>query len=467
MIKTGSCRLLLVALLSTFAGAVFATEQSPSMGPSLEQLLTNVKQGSAQERKAQREREARFSAAKQQQAKLLAEAKGELAKLERRSSELEKLYDANAKRIDEKQQQLTERLGVLKELFGTVQAVAGDTRSHLESSLISVQYPGRTAFIDNMIAKMNSNTQLASMTELRQLWFMLLQEMTESGRVVSFPANLVFPDGSRREQPVVRVGSFNLVSDGQYLKFDADNNDLLVLARQPAGAYLSSARDLQASNSGYSNFAIDPTGPTGGSFLAALIDSPDWMERIHQGREVGYLILLIGALALTIAVWRFILLNAIGRKVEKQLQAPQQPKDDNPLGRVLLMYQEHIALPVEAMELKLHEAILREIPQLEKWVNVIKLSAMVAPLLGLLGTVTGMILTFQALTIFGAGDPKAMAGGISSALVTTALGLCVAIPAIFLHALVSNRSKNIVQVLEEQAAGVIAEQAQANRVVSP
>lgn len=464
MIKTLTYSVLLVALLSFFTGTAFATEQA-AREPSLQQLLNDVKQGSAQERKTQRQREARFNSAKQQQARLLADAKAELAKLERRSSELEKLYDANAKRIDEKQQQLTERLGVLKELFGTVQSVAGDTRSNLQSSLISAQYPGRTEFIDSMVAKMNSNTQLASMAELRQLWFVLLQEMTESGRVVSFPAQLVLPDGSRRQQPVVRVGSFNLVSAGQYLKFDAANNDLLVLPRQPAGTYLASATELQIGSAAYRNFAIDPTGPTGGSLLAALIDSPDWLERIQQGREVGYLILLIGALALTIAVWRFIVLSGVGRRVEKQLQSPQQPSDDNPLGRVLLMYQEHIALPVEAMELKLHEAILREIPRLEKWVNVIKLSAMVAPLLGLLGTVTGMILTFQALTIFGAGDPKAMAGGISSALVTTALGLCVAIPAIFLHALVSSRSKNIVQVLEEQAAGVIAEQAQTSKAL--
>ncbi|EGG99112.1 MotA/TolQ/ExbB proton channel family protein [gamma proteobacterium IMCC2047] len=456
---------LLLALLSFFVDTTFAADQNAAAGPSLQQLLNDVKQGSAQERKTQREREARFNSAKQQQAKLLADARAELAKLERRSSELEKLYDANAKRIDEKQQQLTERLGVLKELFGTVQAVAGDTRSQLKGSLVSAQYPNRTDFIDSMVAKMNSNTQLASMAELRELWFVLLQEMTESGRVVSFPAQLVLPDGSRREQPVVRVGSFNLVSAGQYLKFDAANNDLLVLPRQPAASYLTSATDLQIGSDSYHNFAIDPTGPTGGSFLAALIDSPDWLERIQQGREVGYLILLIGALALTLAVWRFIVLSSVRRKVEKQLQSPQQASADNPLGRVLLMYQEHIALPVEALELKLHEAILREIPPLEKWVNVIKLSAMVAPLLGLLGTVSGMILTFQALTIFGAGDPKAMAGGISSALVTTALGLCVAIPAIFLHALVSSRSKNIVQVLEEQAAGVIAEQAQISKVL--
>lgn len=464
MIKTLSYSLLLVVLTSFLDGTAFA-EESPATTPlTLQKLLNEVQQGALQERQSQRQREAHFKSATDQQAKLLAEARAELARLERRSGELEQQYDANAKLITDKQQQLNERLGVLKELFGTVQAVAGDTRSQLQGSLISAQYPGRTEFIGRMLAKMNSNTQLASMAELRQLWFVLLQEMTESGRVVSFPAELVLPDGTRREQPVVRVGSFNLVSEGQYLKFDTTTNELLVLPRQPARSYRTKAEELQSTNALYNDFAIDPTGASGGSFLAALIDSPSWLERVHQGRQVGYLILLIGALALSIALWRFVTLSGVGRKVDQQLLAPQQPRDDNPLGRVLLMYQEHIALPVEALELKLHEAVLREIPQLEKWISVIRLSAMVAPLLGLLGTVTGMILTFQALTLFGAGDPKAMAGGISSALVTTALGLCVAIPAIFLHALVSSRSKQIVQVLEEQAAGVIAEQAQLDKV---
>lgn len=283
--------------------------------------------------------------------------------------------------------------------------------------------------------------------------------MTESGRVVAFPTQVVLPNGARDEQPVVRVGSFNIVSDGQYLKYDAATGDLLVLPRQPEGRYTDSAEELQLIAGGHSAFGIDPTGPSGGSFLAALIDSPSWLERVHQGREIGYLIIFIGVLALVIAIWRLLVLAGVSRKVEVQLQQPGQPTQNNPLGRVLALYHENVALPIEALDLKLHEAILRELPALEKWINMIKLAAMVAPLLGLLGTVTGMILTFQALTIFGAGDPKAMAGGISSALVTTALGLCVAIPAIFLHALVSSRSKGIVLVLEEQTAGLIAEQA--------
>lgn len=464
--------LFLISTLGLFSGANLSAAQNSAEQPSaqitgktikqavtLDQLLQQVKRGTIEERRELRVREARFLADKQQQAKRLAIAKEQLAQLQSRSKALEKIYDANAKAIDEEKALLGERLGILKDLFGTVQAVAGDTRTQLQTSLVSVQYPQRQQFLDQLIAKMGSNTQLASIEELKQLWFILQQEMTESGRVVRFAANVVTPAGTRLKKDVVRIGSFNVVSDGQYLQYDAASGDLLVLPRQPDGVYTNSAKNLQQATSGFTAVGIDPSGPSGGSLLTALIDSPSWLERIHQGREIGYLIILIGLLALSIAIWRFLVLTGIAKRVERQLQQPDKPMPDNPLGRVLELNQKN-TMPTETLELKLHEAILRELPALEKWVNIIKLAAMVAPLLGLLGTVTGMIITFQALTIFGAGDPKAMAGGISSALVTTALGLCVAIPAVFLHALVNNRSKAIVQILEEQTAGVVAEQAQ-------
>ena len=109
------------------------------------------------------------------------------------------------------------------------------------------------------------------------------------------------------------------------------------------------------------------------------------------------------------------------------------------------------------LELKLAEAVLSEPPKLEQGLTLLKIIAAVAPLMGLLGTVTGMIITFQAITIFGAGDPKAMAGGISSALVTTVLGLLVAIPTVLLHTVVNGRSQRIIHVLNEQATGIVAE----------
>lgn len=441
-------------------GLTVAGKSVAADATSLDELLNRVKQGTAQENKEQRAREAEFKREKDKQASLLAQAKKTRAEEEARSARLEAEYAANEIKIENKRAQLTERLGVLKELFGTVQGVAGDLRSNLATSLVSAQYPNRTEFLDKLIKKMGSSTQLATIEELEQVWYLLQQEMTETGRIVRYNTTVVSPDGNREEKEAVRVGAFNIVSDGDYLQYNQDTDTLLVLARQPAGRYTSSASALQGASDGFTQFGIDPTGPSGGSYLAALIDTPDLVERIHQGREVGYIIIVIGIIALLISVWRLFALSAVGAKVNAQLKNISQPNTNNPLGRVLMVNQDNAGADTETLELKLHEAVLKETPALEKWIGFIKITSMVAPLLGLLGTVTGMILTFQALTIFGTGDPKAMAGGISSALVTTVLGLCVAIPTVFLHAIVSGRSRKIIHILEEQSAGIIAEQSE-------
>ncbi|MDG1938532.1 MAG: MotA/TolQ/ExbB proton channel family protein, partial [Pseudomonadales bacterium] len=219
------------------------------------------------------------------------------------------------------------------------------------------------------------------------------------------------------------------------------------------------AEDLANSSEGFGRFGVDPTGPTGGSLLAAFIDTPTLTERWHQGRQVGYVITAVGIIAMLIAAWRFVVLTAIGTKVNAQLKS-STVSTDNPLGRVLVVSDENPSMDTETLELKLNEAVLKEIPDLENSLTLIKIIAAVAPLLGLLGTVTGMIITFQAITIFGAGDPKTMASGISSALITTVLGLIVAIPTLLAHTIVSGRAKRVIHVLEEQAAGIIARNAE-------
>jgi biopolymer transport protein ExbB len=205
-----------------------------------------------------------------------------------------------------------------------------------------------------------------------------------------------------------------------------------------------------------SAFGVDPTGPTGGSYLAALIDSPTLTERWHQGGVVGYVISAVGVLAMLIAFWRLVVLSIEDMKVNAQLKSTKA-NTNNSLGRVLKVHEDNPSMDSETLELKLSEAILKETPRLENSLNLLKIIAAVAPLLGLLGTVTGMIITFQAITIFGAGDPKAMAGGISGALVTTVLGLVVAIPTVLLHTFVSGRAKKIIHVLDQQTTGIIAE----------
>lgn len=441
-------------------GGTIALASSPVMAQeakSLDELLQMVKQGRASDAREQKAREQRFKNARYDQQKMLKEAQKTLADEEKRSSELEATFEENESVLTEKQRQLKERLGTLTELFGHLTSTAGDLRSNFQTSIISVQFPNREQFVDELIAKMSGAEELPSIEEIERIWFELQREMTESGRVVKFQTEVTTAAGEKEQQEVVRVGTFNLVnSDGEYLQYISENGTVAVLARQPKGPYMDWAEELATTSSGVTPFGVDPTGPTGGSYLAALIDSPTLKERWHQGGVVGYVISAVGVLAMLIAVWRLIVLSIEDMKVNSQLKS-KAAKDDNSLGRVLKVHEDNPNMDAETLELKLSEAILRETPRLERSLNLLKIIAAVAPLLGLLGTVTGMIITFQAITIFGAGDPKAMAGGISGALVTTVLGLVVAIPTVLLHTFVSGRAKKILHVLDEQSTGIIAE----------
>jgi biopolymer transport protein ExbB len=422
---------------------------------NLDQLLDLVKQGQARASAENAAREERFARDKANQAAALKRAEEERAREERRSARLEKQFEENELLIAAKQEQLRERLGTLSELFGHLTAASGDLASNIEVSLVSSEYPGREGFLKDLIAKMSGSDQLPKVEEIERVWFELLREIREQGEVSRFTAQVATPSGELSEREVVRVGGFNIIdTDGNYLSFNVDK--LAELPRQPGGSFNSQAEDLASAQSGLTQFGIDPTGPTGGSFLAAIIDSPTLGERWHQGGYVGYAITAVGAFAFILAIYRLIVLTSVGGKVSAQLKS-NSARDDNPLGRVLKVHEANPNMDPETLELKMAEAVLSETPQLESGLTLLKIIAAVAPLMGLLGTVTGMIITFQAITIFGAGDPKAMAGGISSALVTTVLGLLVAIPTVLLHTIVNGRSQRIIHVLNEQATGIVAE----------
>jgi biopolymer transport protein ExbB len=428
---------------------------------TLDQLLGFVKQGQATENKENKAREARFKNAKNEQASMLANAKKLRAQEEARSAKLEGDFEKNELSVAEKQGQLKDRLGTLTELFGHLTSTAGDMRSNFATSLVSTQYPGRSQFLDELIAKMSGAEKLPSIEEIERLWFELQREMTEAGKVVSFTANVAKPTGEKESRTVVRVGAFNIISDeGKYLQYIPETNTMAELARQPNGPYMDWAADLAGATSGKMPFGADPTGPSGGSFLAALINSPTMNERFEQGGTIGKAIAAVGVFAFALAIWRLIVLTIVNAKVNSQLKS-DKANANNPLGRVLMVHEENPTMDTETLELKLSEAILREEPKILFGLNLLKIIAAVAPLMGLLGTVTGMIITFQAITIFGAGDPKAMAGGISGALVTTVLGLLVAIPTVLLHTVTNGQAKKVLHVLNEQATGKIAEHTEA------
>ncbi|MFL3653867.1 MAG: MotA/TolQ/ExbB proton channel family protein [Halioglobus sp.] len=445
----------LCGALSLSGGSALAQQAK-----SLDELLGFVKQGQATEAKENRQREQRFANDKAGQAAELKRAQDERARQEALSTELENAFEENELLIAAKREVLREKLGTLTELFGHLTSAAGDLASNFEVSLASAQYPGREVFLRELVAKMSNSDGLPSIEEIERVWFELLREIQQTGVVTTFSAEVSSPGGERTEREVMRVGSFNIVDiDGNYLGYQEDK--LSELPRQPSGPYTGWAADLASASSGLSPFGVDPTGPSGGSFLAAIIDTPTLVERWHQGGYVGYAISALGVFAFLLAIFRFTVLTTVSGRVSAQLKS-DKANDNNPLGRVLKIHEDNPNMDTETLELKLSEGVLKETPDLESGLTLLKIIAAIAPLMGLLGTVTGMILTFQAITIFGAGDPKAMAGGISSALITTVLGLLVAIPTVLMYTIVNGRAQRIIHILDEQTTGMVAEHTEAN-----
>ncbi len=421
--------------------------------PSLDELLQQVKNAKFGESKEHRAREAQFKKQKSQQAALLKKAQSDKTAEERISVQLE----AKAKELEEvikqKRALREERLGSLNELFGHMTSTAGDLRSNIENSIVSAQYPGRTEFLEELIDKMNSETKLPTTAELEKLWAELLTEIVESGKVTSFSATVADPAGNKTERTVVRIGNYNLVSDGKYLEYNTKTGTISELARQPSN---NTSAKLQNATEGFTRVGVDPTGPLGGQLLKALIGTPNWIERWQQGQFVGmYVLTPLFFIGLLIALWRFLVLSGLNGKINRQLKS-KSANTNNPLGRVLKVAQDNPGIDTESLELKLEEAVLKEKPAIDSMLPTLKIISMVGPLLGLLGTVVGMIIVFQQITIYGAGDPKVMAGGISGALITTVKGLIVAIPTVLLHTFLSGKARHITHVLEEQSAGIIA-----------
>lgn len=419
---------------------------------SVSELLNKVRTGWSDQSEELKQREADFLRDKNSQAKKLGDAKRALAAEESRGKSLEAQFVENEQALAELEETLRVRLGTLGELFGVVRASAGEANGLLNSSLTSAQYPNRA----ERLTSLASSTKLPSVEELETLWFMLNQELVASGEIVTFEAPVDLADGQEAVSQVARIGPFTAVSDGKYLVWDEKLQSLEELGRQPADRFLSDAKRFQTATSGIVQAAIDPSQ---GTLLSLLVSAPTVSERLAFGGLIGYIILGLGGVTFAVALVRLAMLFLTSAKVRKQ-RSSSHPNANNPLGRIMSVHAKNPNLDKEALEAKLDEAIIRETSSLERFLWVIKVIAGIAPLMGLLGTVTGMIETFQTLTLFGTGDPKQMAGGISEALVTTMLGLVVAIPLVLMHSWLSSITRNLSDVLTEQSAGIIAERAE-------
>jgi len=439
------------SLLVLTAGAANAQSDSAS---SMAELLNLIEQGQARDSQEARQREADFARRRNEQQNLLNQARAERSRQERESARLEQLFEDQQAQIVAARAALDERLGALKELFGVLQTVAGDTQGRFTNSLTNIQFPDRGQFLGELGGKMAGASTLASIEDIEQLWYLLQQEVSETGKIVRFNHTVTRANGEEQEMPIVRVGAFNLAFEDGYLQYDAGTKRVSELQRQPEqGRYTNSASDMLDETESPVTFGIDVTR---GGILALLVESPTIKDRINQGGIVGYCIIALGLIGLLIAIIRFAGLSNDSRKVSAQLKR-DSASTDNPLGRVLAAYESNKGADTETIELKLSEAALKEMPSLTKGLLLIKVISVVAPLMGLLGTVTGMIKTFQVITLYGAGDPKMMAGGISQALMTTVLGLVVAIPMVLLHTIVSGQSRKVINILQSQSAGLVAQ----------
>lgn len=439
-------RFLCSLLILLCSQQLFAADQAIT---SLDLLLEKAKQHQSAEKALLHQREQAFLQENKQQKQLLEEAQQRFLTLQKINNPLQQQSDANTQEIQRLRLQLNEQVEDLGDIYSVYSEFSGDFIARLTDSIISSQLPLRAQTLHDLA----SNTALATVDDMRALLFLVQEEMTEASKIQPYFAEVTQTDGSKQKESIYRIGTFSLIGEHHLLLYTPKNHELLAQQNQPRAFAKIAANFQQRSNNDWQQIIIDPSH---GSLLGLLDKSPKLKERIQQGAEVGYTIIALGIAGLLLAFYRLLYLSWVWLKVRKQRQHINTPAADNPLGRVLkqAMLLQHT--DEETLQIRLNAAVLKELPALERGQSLIKLLAAIAPLMGLLGTVVGMIATFQSISLFGSGDPQLMAGGISQALVTTVQGLLVAIPLLFIHNIISSFSRSLIQVLDEQSAGILA-----------
>ncbi|MEQ4539413.1 MAG: MotA/TolQ/ExbB proton channel family protein [Billgrantia sp.] len=375
----------------------------------------------------------------------LEEARAAHAQAETRNTELQAEAEVLSQWQAELEARQQEQGDDLVAILASLQRHSGELRDSLADSWLVVRGAGLPSRLDD--------AEVLELAHLEEFADRLVALTADTARVVRFEAPVAAADGVIAPREVIRLGDFTAFTEGHLLRRGADDQALSVVERTPREV----AASLAAFHAGESrSLTFDPTR---GQVMAALAQRPSLVERFHQGGAVGYVVVGLGALGLLVALLQYAYLLKVTLAMRRQLRDLTTLREDNPLGRVLLRFRALRDDPVpEALEARLDEAVLAELPRLERGQPLVKLLAAVAPLLGLLGTVTGMIVTFQAITVFGTGDPQLMAGGISQALVTTVLGLITAVPLLFAHTALAGRSRHLAGLVEGQASAALAEQ---------
>lgn len=426
---------------------------------SMADLQRQAQQMRDREAKLWRDREVQQNAELQKQLAAAEQAVQRRARADARSKALDTEWNANDQRIQDMQALLHQYQGNLGELFGVTRQVAGDSASVLHQSLQSLQFATSEGeeSREDLMRRIAAAKTLPSFDDLSRMWYELQREMTESGKVVRFKGPVLKPDAEQpTEEEIVRVGPYIAVSGGKYLAYDPLRGYLKELSPQLGGARAAIAARLEKATGGYVKAVVDPAR---GPLLELVSERPDLIQRIQNGEVIGYLIIFVGVLGALLALFQYVYLVITRMSVVAQLRNLAKPTPNNPLGRVLLAFQgEGKAANPEVAELVMSEAVLREMPRLLRFQAFVRLCIAAGPLLGLVGTVVGMIITFHAITATGSSDPKLMAQGIGQAMIATVLGLGIAIPLLFINFGLTALSNGVTQVLDEQAQAVLADE---------
>jgi biopolymer transport protein ExbB len=448
-----SLKALGVSVLLASTGVLAAP---PAVAQSLSEVLAAVKRDSDQMSAADQARLREFQQDTASQAARMAEGRSALNAAEGRAAALSAEFDANEAQLGALEQQVSEQAGDFQELLGQFRSAAGATMPEIANSFANFDYKDRV----DAIAEIAEARVLPTRVQRERLPKAMLQEMIAQSEVKTFTAtvNGIGPEGSNAEAELIRIGVFTAATtDGRELvevRGSGSDTFLQAFSKQPGGAYSSSLASLIRAGEG--EVVKAPVDPSKGNLFGILGDLPSFGDRLQQGGQVGAVIAVLAVIGILIGLYKMFTLFTGGAAMRATAKT-RQAGTGNPLARVFEVYENNRNADVETLELKLDEQILRESPRIERFNDIIKVLAAVAPLLGLLGTVVGMIITFTAITIYGAGDPKLMAGGISVALMTTVFGLVAAIPLLLIHAVVSAMARGNQQLLDEQAAGLVAE----------
>jgi len=417
----------------------------------LNTLFDLVKQSRLSQAQINSNREQQFLKEQQHQQQRVSTLKKDVAETQKQYKKQQQQVSRNAQQVELLQSQLDERTHSLKDLFSAWKQTTRETLENQQNSLLSAQFKTQIQQLKTMLDKQ----ELPDSNDLTSLKNILQQDITSTGQAIEFQGQVTLLNGESSQKNIQRIGPFTATSDNQFLTYNSNDQSLRIAVRQPDDEFLQAIEAKQL------NTVIDPSR---GVVLQRLALKPDLLGRIQQGGIIGYIIITLGIAGLLLACFRWLDIGLLRLKIKQQLKNPETPNTNNPLGRILAIYQGNPKDNIDSLEVKLQEAVLQEVPRLDRGLGTIKLLAAVAPLLGLLGTVVGMINTFQTITLVGSTDPKLMAGGISQALVTTVLGLTMTVPLLFSHSFVSSRVRMLVVLLSQQSLGIIAQAMEYNQL---